>query len=113
MDLANQIERILKAPFQSIVQMQPQEGQFIFPIISTSDEQGTLDDEEGNEDIQVEPVEDAGAQGGQSKYSIVFSAKQSNRWLTIESMDVDSSSSRVFGSTTWRFYAKDLIPSGL
>ena len=77
MDLANQIERILKAPFHSVVPTQPQVGQWIFPINSTSDEQETLDDEE---DIQVRPFEDAGAQqGGQSKYGIVFSANQSNR----------------------------------
>lgn len=79
MDLANQIERILKAPFQSVVPMQPQVDQWVFPIISTSDERTTFDDEEGNEVIQNRPFEDLGAQ--QSRYrkcDIVMSAKQIN-----------------------------------
>jgi len=78
-DLANQIERILKAPFQSVVPTQPQVGQWVFPIISISDERATLNDEEGNEDIQIRPFEDPGAQqGGQRKCDIVVSANQSN-----------------------------------
>ena len=79
-DLAKQIKRILNAPFQSVIPTQPQVGQWNFPIISTSGERATLDDEECNENIQVRSLDDAGAQqGGQSKYSIVFSATQSNR----------------------------------
>lgn len=80
MDLANQVERILKAPFQSVVPTQPQVSQWIFPISSTSDERANLDDEEGNKDMQVQPFEDVGAQqGSQSKYGIVFSTNQNNR----------------------------------
>lgn len=61
-DLANQIERIPKAPFHSVVPMQPQVNQWVFPIISTFDERTTFDDEEGNEVIQNRPFEDLGAQ---------------------------------------------------
>lgn len=80
MDLANQIERILKAPFQSVVPTQPQVGQWVFPIISTSDERETFNDKEGNEVTQNRPFEDLGAQqGGHRKCGIVISANQINK----------------------------------
>lgn len=66
-DLANQIERILKAPFQRVVPLQPQLSDWIFTIVSTSSERAILDDEEGNEDTLVRPFQDAGVTVSRNK----------------------------------------------
>ncbi|KAL9062393.1 MAG: hypothetical protein Q9161_009819 [Pseudevernia consocians] len=88
--------------------MQPQVDQWVFPIISTSDERTTFDDEEGNEVIQNRPFEDLGAQ--QSRYR--FDLPPEN-FLTTEAMDLDcrssSSALTLYESALPRLAANGLI----
>lgn len=84
-DLANRIENLLRAPFQSAVPTQPHVGQWILPVMSASGERTVQDDEEGNEDTEVQRFEYVGAQqddqpaGCPRKYGIAVSVYQSNR----------------------------------